>query len=187
MLTREEREMARSALQRFHTNELSPAELAQEIERFEWHRALLTGDLAAQDYEERGAETLRAGIAYADVRLADLERQATRILRSDVAGSPPLSIDFDAARYADLVGLAETLTGSVARKHGRDRHLIPCPFHDDRHPSLVIYPPGRGWWCPVCDRGGQDATSFAAEFFNCTQLEGLRVVQQMCDGAGNGA
>lgn len=183
-LSLEDRDVARAALGRFATGELSPAELALEIERFEQHRAVLRGDLAGQDYAYHGAATLRAGIAYADHRLAELERQAGRILRAGLTDDRPLEIDFDAARYADLVGLAETLTGTTARKAGRDRFLIPCPFHEDRRPSLLIYPPGQGWWCPVCRKGGQDAASFCAEFFTCSQLEGLRIVQQMADGGG---
>lgn len=181
-ITLTDRDIARAALQRFSMEELSPAELAIEIERWEQHRALLAGDLAAEDDTENDAATLQAGIAYADHRLAELERQAGRVLRAGLTDDTPPQIDFDTARYADLVGLAETLTGSTARKTGRDRYRIPCPFHDDRHPSLVIYPPGQGWWCPVCHKGGQDAASFTAEYFNCSQLEGLRIVQQMTDG-----
>ena len=29
-----------------------------------------------------------------------------------------------------------------------------CPFHDDRRPSLVIYPAKRKWRCYPCGRGG---------------------------------
>ena len=33
---------------------------------------------------------------------------------------------------------------------------VPCPFHEDRHPSLHVYPtPERGWYCyGRCRRGG---------------------------------
>ena len=33
---------------------------------------------------------------------------------------------------------------------------VPCPFHDDRHASLHVYPtPERGWYCfGACRRGG---------------------------------
>jgi hypothetical protein len=47
---------------------------------------------------------------------------------------------------------AAVLTGRVA---GRDRK-IHCPFHDDRVPSLHLYPTGEeGWFCfGACSRGG---------------------------------
>src|SRR5687767_9045597 len=111
-LTPSDRAIAQAALRRFSNGELSPAELAVEIERWERQSALLRGDLAAQDYEDHDAATLRAGIAYADVRLVELERQAKRMLRAGLTDDTPLTVDFDAARYADLVGLAETLTGT---------------------------------------------------------------------------
>lgn len=183
-LVAEERELARSCLRRFSNGELSPAELAIEIERWEQHRALLTGDLRAQDFAEHDAGTLAAGIAYVDLRLAELERQAKRVLRAGVSGRALVAADFDRAKYADLVGLAETITASPAVRSGNGRYRILCPFHDDTKPSLVIYPPGGGWWCPVCGRGGQDAASFCAEYFHCSQLEGLRFVEQLCDLVG---
>ena len=47
---------------------------------------------------------------------------------------------------------AAVLTGRVA---GRDRK-IHCPFHDDRVPSLHLYPTAdEGWFCfGACSRGG---------------------------------
>jgi hypothetical protein len=47
-----ERDLARAALRRFANEQLSPAELALEIERWEQQRALLTSDKNAQDYSE---------------------------------------------------------------------------------------------------------------------------------------
>lgn len=45
----------------------------------------------------------------------------------------------------------ETLLG---RRPGRDRK-VPCPFHDDTHPSLHVYAaPQKGWSCFSCRRGG---------------------------------
>lgn len=180
-LDHSDRELACIALRRFSNEELSPAELAIEIERWEHHRALLAGDLEAMDFTEQDAETLANGIAYVDLRLTELERQAKRILRAGVSGRALVAADFDRARYVDLAGLAETITGSPAVRAGSGRYRIRCPFHDDSSPSLVIYPPGGGWWCPVCGHGGQDAASFCAEFFGCSQLGGLRWVEELCD------
>lgn len=39
-----------------------------------------------------------------------------------------------------------------------DRFRITCPFHDDSHPSLIVYTDnddGRdSFWCPPCDQAG---------------------------------
>lgn len=184
-LTDEEYERAWKHLYASTVTDLTPAELAHEIARAERERALLAADLAAGDSPLPTA-TLRHGIAFWDAQLAVLNRQAQRLLRATLP--PPTSQlpapNFDRARYADLVGLAESLTGSPARKTGPGRYRVACPFHDDREPSLVIYPPGQGWWCFVCQRGGPDATSFAAAFFGCTQIEGLRWVETVCDLPG---
>lgn len=33
--------------------------------------------------------------------------------------------------------------------------MMRCPFHgEDRHPSLKVYDGDRGWWCFVCNKGG---------------------------------
>jgi hypothetical protein len=172
---------ARVTLRRYANECLSPAELAVEIERWEQHRELLAGDLKAKDFALFDRATTRAGIAYADQRLAELAHQAQRLLRTGRAATTlDLQPDFDRARDVDLVALIETLTGQPVRRHG-GRHVTVCPFHTgDRTPSLTIYGPGKGWHCFGCGRGGQDAASFCAEFFGCSQLEGLRWVEQLC-------
>lgn len=40
------------------------------------------------------------------------------------------------------------------KKSGNLRKII-CPYHDDRNPSLIVYPTkDKGFWCPVCGSGG---------------------------------
>jgi hypothetical protein len=180
-LTPTEREIARAALQRFATDELTPAELTVESERWEQHLRLLKARLTAADYSENDSATLQGGIAYAEHRLEQITRQLGWFIRAGRTSDRPLKANFRAAKYVDLVGLAETLLGDSAQRSGNGRYRIRCPFHDDRAPSLIIYPPGEGWWCPVCGRGGQDAASFCAEYFHCSQLEGLRWVEQLAD------
>lgn len=34
-----------------------------------------------------------------------------------------------------------------------------CPIHEDKHPSLTVYPNTQRWWCYGCNRGG-DAIDF---------------------------
>jgi hypothetical protein len=131
---------------------------------------------------------LLAGIAYADHHLEELTRQATRHVRAmGLPGYPrsrppvDLSARFAAAKYVDLVGLAETLTGQPAVKTGNGRYRLPCPFHDgDRDPSLLIYPPGKGSHCFGCGKGG-DAVAFVAELERCPVVEALELVETLAD------
>lgn len=178
------RAFAGEARWRFAIGELAPAELDVELGRWLQHLQLLKGDLKARDFADQDEATIRAGVAYAEHRVEALTRQLRRFLRAGMTTRRERKPDFDAVRYVDLVGLAETLLAQPARKSGGGRYRIRCPFHDDQTPSLVIYPPGGGWWCPVCDKGGQDAASFCAEFFDCSQLEGLRWVEHLCDVPG---
>jgi hypothetical protein len=61
----------------------------------------------------------------------------------DPAGDPLLGIS-----PADYVSV---LLGVPARAGGKVR----CPFHNDAHPSLHVYPTAeRGWCCFSCGRGG---------------------------------
>lgn len=183
-LTIDERDVARAALRRFALEELTPAGLDAESDRWLHHLALLKGDLRAHDFSDLDEATIVAGIAYAEHRLDETTRMLRRFVRGRQTTKHGLTADFRAIKYVDLVGLAETLTAQWAVRSGNGRYRIACPFHDDARPSLVIYPPGGGWWCPVCHKGGQDAASFCAEFFDCSQIEGLRWVEELCDVAG---
>lgn len=40
-----------------------------------------------------------------------------------------------------------------------------CPFHEDSHPSLHVYPGTRGWWCFVCNEGGS-VIDFVSKLFH---------------------
>lgn len=56
----------------------------------------------------------------------------------------------------------------VANRYGfevdRAANMI-CPFHNDSHPSLHIYPSERGWHCFVCNAGGS-VIDFVKKLFN---------------------
>ena len=178
---------------RQHKNaELSAGDFAQEIDYWLVERALLLGDLEAGDFSWHDESTVRAGIAYAEQRLAELvgpaERHARALLQPGYPAPSPrqdLAPRFDAAKSVDLVSLAETLTGQAATPTGNGRHRLRCPFHHgDRDPSLIIYPPGRGWHCFGCHRGG-DAVAFVSELQRCTAVEALALVETLADWPGN--
>ncbi|HJB19843.1 MAG TPA: hypothetical protein H9782_11410 [Candidatus Bariatricus faecipullorum] len=48
-----------------------------------------------------------------------------------------------------------------------------CPFHNDIHPSMKIYPDDRGFYCWVCGKGG-DVIRFTALLFGLTDREACR-------------
>lgn len=91
---------------------------------------------------------------------------------------PGLGPRFDAARWADSVELIETLTGETATRRGT-HHYVRCPWHEDRTPSLVIYPPGRGWWCFVCGIGGSNLDFVMRHLKSANPVEALLFLESI--------
>ena len=59
--------------------------------------------------------------------------------------------------------------------------MMRCPFHGvDKHPSLKVYDGDRGWWCFVCNKGG-DIFDFVMEHDG---LEFPKAVERIAEMAG---
>ena len=52
-----------------------------------------------------------------------------------------------------------------------------CPFHKDTHPSMKIYPNGKGYYCFVCGAGG-DQIKFVAEYYGISNYEAAKQLAQ---------
>lgn len=50
-----------------------------------------------------------------------------------------------------------------------------CPFHTDKHPSLKIYPDGKGFYCFSCGTGG-DQIKFAALYRRTGNYEAAKAL-----------
>ena len=64
----------------------------------------------------------------------------------------------------------------VAERYGckvkRDGTCL-CPFHDDTHPSMKIYPDDKGFYCWVCQKGG-DVIKFVALLYGLKNEEACK-------------
>lgn len=61
----------------------------------------------------------------------------------------------------------------VAARYGlivNRMHKAVCPFHNDTKPSMHIYDGKRGWYCFVCNEGG-DVIDFVMRYFNLKYFE----------------
>lgn len=48
-----------------------------------------------------------------------------------------------------------------------------CPFHGDHTPSMQVYSGDRGYWCFVCNEGG-DVIDFVRKFFSLSYHDAIR-------------
>lgn len=79
----------------------------------------------------------------------------------------------------DIVALVERYT--TLRKGGKN-FTGCCPLHDDRHPSLTVYPEQQTWHCFGCGRGG-DVFTFIMEI---EHTDFLGAVSILGNGHGQG-
>lgn len=52
-------------------------------------------------------------------------------------------------------------------------HKICCPFHQEKTPSMVIYPKTNTWYCFGCGATG-DSIQFIEMYEKCTKHEALK-------------
>lgn len=166
--------------------DLDRQELSEEITRTEYEIALCRGDIRAWDLELYGGDQQVAiqTLQWHEWHLSQLHRVVQRHLRvTSHKASPTYQLDWDRVRYVDLIGLAQVLLAQEGRKAGKI-HWFQC-LHGEKSSSLAVYPPGCGWYCFGCHRGGSDAVSFVAAWARdgqgCSQSEALRWVEQLCD------
>lgn len=73
----------------------------------------------------------------------------------------------------------ETIIGQVVplTRHG---HWLSgrCPFHADRHPSLIVWPATQTWKCMTCSPVRDDVIGFVARWRQCSTAEALQWLRQ---------
>ncbi len=90
------------------------------------------------------------------------------------------------ARVKSLVTL-EDLAGRYVTLRASGQNLVGrCPFHEDRVPSLVIYPPSQTFHCFGCQAHG-DVIAFLMRAEHLTFPETLRVLRKLSNQDGQTA
>ena len=77
--------------------------------------------------------------------------------------------DYDAIK--DTVGMRQVAEYYGCRIDRRGNCI--CPFHDDRRPSMKIYPHNRGYYCFACGSGG-DVIKFVASLYDLSNENAAR-------------
>lgn len=95
-------------------------------------------------------------------------------LRRKSCESDSVRIQYDTYRYiksalpmrivAEGYGFKVSSSGSIC-----------CPFHADHSPSCKVYDGDRGWWCFVCNEGG-DVIDFVAKYFGLSMKDAAQKI-----------
>lgn len=97
---------------------------------------------------------------------AQAARAASPVKRAERARE-----DIEAVRANSPI--EQVIESYVELRHSGRRLVGRCPFHEDRSPSLVVYPSTQSWFCFACDVGG-DVFAFVKRIENMSFGEALR-------------
>jgi DNA primase len=81
-------------------------------------------------------------------------------------------------RLKSLVAIEDLIGQYVPLRRSGKNHVGRCPFHDDHHPSFVVYPATRSFYCFACHAAG-DVFSFLMKAEHLSFPEALTVLRQL--------
>ena len=89
------------------------------------------------------------------------------IFHSEVIAMATCSVVKRFLHVEDVIGQV------VALKRRGSIYVGRCPFHDDHHPSLVVWPRTQTWKCMTCSSVRDDVIGFVARWHHCSTREAL--------------
>jgi CHC2 zinc finger/Toprim-like len=89
----------------------------------------------------------------------------------------PTTPDEEVALLKSLVAIEDLIAQSVTLRQRGKNFAGHCPFHDDQHPSFVVYPATRSFYCFACRASG-DVISFLMKAEQLTFPEALKVLRE---------
>lgn len=89
-------------------------------------------------------------------------------------------MDNNLQEIKDRLNIAEVIGGYIQIKKSGTNFKAPCPFHNEKTPSLMISPQKQIWHCFGCGEGG-DIFGFVMRYENLDFKEALKV---LADKAG---
>lgn len=82
------------------------------------------------------------------------------------------------AALKDRVNIADVISQWVELQQAGKLFKGHCPFHNDRSPSLVVYPETQSWHC-FAGCGGGDVFTFVQKINNCGFREAAAQIQKL--------
>ena len=128
-------------------NTLSIKQLRAEIDKAECQAAIADN--------VRGTEYVKGyDVSWPYRDYVDTCKEAVRWQQRNKPKTAPArgKVDVEAIKSgSDIVAVVEQYTR--LRKSGKN-FTGRCPIHQDKHPSLTVYPDQQSWHCFGCNRGG---------------------------------
>ena len=115
--------------------------------RRERHRAKLDYFTAAYWEDEDAA-------GYWQQYLEVVECALKRHLHAEAKQYPLKSGNVDARIVKERLDIVDVIGQHTKLRKTGNRFTGLCPLHDEKHPSLFVYPDQKSWWCYSCNRGG---------------------------------
>lgn len=108
-------------------------------------------------------------------------RMAATIKRSLIAATTPRAGNLlpDIAQVKAQTDMVNVIGRFTELRKSGERYLGRCPLHDDKNPSLTVYPEDGRWWCFGCNLGG-DVIDFIEQTMGLDTREAINYL-----GGGN--
>src|SRR5258708_33243515 len=81
----------------------------------------------------------------------------------------------EVARIKEKLDIVPFIAEYIPLKKAGRNFKCPCPFHNEKSPSLVVSPERQIWHCFGCGKGG-DAFTFLIEYENMEFVEAFPVL-----------
>ena len=92
-------------------------------------------------------------------------------------------IDDEVDRLKSLVAIEDVIGRYVPLRPSGQTLVARCPFHEDRNPSLVVYPRSQSFYCFGCRERG-DVINFLMRVEHLTFPEALKVLRELSNWDG---
>lgn len=138
-------------------NTLSVKEIRESIRKCDT-RAFVAGIYAGTEYEDDNDR-----FPWLELKQCLDRALKTKQAAKTTTAPKPGRVDPEAVkRNNDIVSVIERYT--AVRKSGK-RFSAKCPIHNDKNPSLIVYPESQTWHCFGCGKHG-DVISFVQAMEN---------------------
>jgi DNA primase len=86
--------------------------------------------------------------------------------------------DNEVEQLKQRITIEDLISRYVTLRRRGQSYVAQCPFHQDRNPSLVVYPQSETFYCFGCEAHG-DALSFLMRIENLSFPEALKVFREL--------